>query len=146
MQIEVVRVRQMMRSNASPFITLQAGGGGAFNQILPPGKVLSWHWGLFRDAGRTVSVVDVEHQWWSSLGCQVEVPRSGTLFANWLSYFFINSSTAKVMALTPVRSVGSGNGANKAECSEGNGLPVCLLSFTLSGSAAPSQKAVVGIV
>jgi hypothetical protein len=36
-----------------------------------------------------------------------------------LDYFFINSSTAAVMALTPVRNVGSGNGWNKLEWSEG---------------------------
>ena len=31
------------------------------------------------------------------------------------NYFFINSSTADVIALTPVRKVGSGTGANNAE-------------------------------
>jgi hypothetical protein len=31
------------------------------------------------------------------------------------SYFFISSNTADVMALTPVRSVGSGKGAKSAE-------------------------------
>jgi hypothetical protein len=40
------------------------------------------------------------------------------------SYFFINSITARVMALTPVRIVGSGTGQNGAECREGSGTPV----------------------
>ena len=45
------------------------------------------------------------------------------------------------MALTPVRKVGSGNGSNKLECSDGRGLPDSLLAFTLAGSIAPSQNA-----
>src|SRR5882724_4089275 len=59
--------------------------------------------------------------------------------------FFINSNTAEVIALTPVRSVGSGNGANNAECSEGKGVPVARLCFTFSGSTAPREKSTEGI-
>lgn len=55
-------------------------------------------------------------------------------------YFFINSNTAAVIALTPVRNVGSGSGWNKLECSDGNGLPDFLLASTLAGSIAPNQK------
>src|SRR2546422_4303901 len=62
-----------------------------------------------------------------------------------LLHFFINSSTAAVIALTPVRIVGSGKGAKSAECSDGSGVPVSLLSLTFGGSTAPSQKIVVGI-
>jgi len=40
------------------------------------------------------------------------------------SYFFINSSTATVIAFTPVRIVVSGTGQNRLECSDGNGTPV----------------------
>jgi hypothetical protein len=36
-------------------------------------------------------------------------------FAGCTLYFFINSSTAVVIALIPVRRVGSGNGSNKLE-------------------------------
>ena len=57
-----------------------------------------------------------------------------------LDYFFISSSTAAVIALTPVRNVGSGSGWNKLEWSEGSGLPDFLLASTLAGSIAPSQK------
>jgi hypothetical protein len=59
--------------------------------------------------------------------------------------FFINSSTALVIALTPVRNVGSGSGSNKLECSEGNGLPDFLLASTRAGSTAPSQNMHEGI-
>src|SRR5437763_10402121 len=61
------------------------------------------------------------------------------------AYFFMSSSTTEVMALTPVRSVGSGNGSNRAECSDGNGVPVSLLRFIFAGSTAPNQKSVEGI-
>ena len=57
-----------------------------------------------------------------------------------LRYFFNNSSTAAVIALTPVRNVGSGNGWNKLEWSDGSGLPDFRLASTLAGSIAPSQK------
>src|ERR1051326_4206777 len=50
------------------------------------------------------------------------------------THFFINSSTAAVIALTPVRKVGSGKGSNKLECSDGRGLPDFLLASTLAGS------------
>src|SRR6185503_12157054 len=53
-------------------------------------------------------------------------------------YFFINSSTAEVIALTPVLNVGSGTGAKSAEWRPGNGTPDSRLCLTLAGSEAPS--------
>ena len=61
-------------------------------------------------------------------------------------YFFINSSTAEVIALTPVRKVGSGSGSNRLECRDGRGFPDFLLASTLAGSIAPSQNIQEGIV
>jgi hypothetical protein len=44
------------------------------------------------------------------------IPESITAASNkHVGYFFINSSTAEVIALIPVRSVGSGTGAKSAE-------------------------------
>lgn len=60
-------------------------------------------------------------------------------------YFFINSSTAVVIALIPVRRVGSGSGSNKLECSEGSVLPDFLAASTRAGSTAPSQNMKAGI-
>src|SRR6266705_3205561 len=60
-------------------------------------------------------------------------------------HFFINSSTAAVIALTPVRRVGSGSGSNRLECSDGSGLPDFRLASTLDGSIAPSQNMKDGI-
>ncbi len=39
------------------------------------------------------------------------------------NYFFIKSRTALVMALTPVRMVGAGTGANSLECGPGRRVP-----------------------
>ena len=61
-------------------------------------------------------------------------------------YCFINSNTAAVIALMPVRNVGSGRGWNKLECSEGSGLPDCRLAATFAGSTAPSQNITLGIL
>ena len=55
-------------------------------------------------------------------------------------YFFINSSTALVIAITPVRMVGSGTGANLLECKLGSDCPVFLLSASFAGSTPPIQK------
>ena len=62
-----------------------------------------------------------------------------------VNYFFINSSTAAVIARTPVRRVGSGSGSNRLECSDGKGLPDFRLASTLDGSIAPSQNMKAGI-
>src|SRR5215510_4962826 len=61
-------------------------------------------------------------------------------------YFFVNSKTAAVIAFTPVRSVGSGSGWNRLECSDGKGLPDFLAASTFAGSTAPSQNMHEGIV
>jgi len=61
------------------------------------------------------------------------------------THFFINSSTAVVIALIPVRRVGSGSGSNKLECRDGRGFPDFLLASTLDGSIAPSQNMKAGI-
>ena len=50
-----------------------------------------------------------------------------------------------VMAMTPVRIVGSGSGANKGEWRNGRAVPAFLLSATLAGSVAPSQNMAAGI-
>ena len=47
-------------------------------------------------------------------------------------------------AFIPVFMVGSGNGANMGECSEGSAVPLVWASFTLAGSAAPSQNMQMG--
>jgi hypothetical protein len=60
-------------------------------------------------------------------------------------YFFIKSSTALVMAMSPVRMVGSGTGANLLECKLGNGVPVFLLSAAFAGSTAPTLNMNAGI-
>lgn len=60
-------------------------------------------------------------------------------------YFFINSITAVVIALIPVRRVGSGSGSNKLECSDGRGFPDFLAASTLAGSTAPNQNMKAGI-
>jgi putative ABC transport system permease protein len=62
-----------------------------------------------------------------------------------LSYFFIKSSTAEVIAFIPVRRVDSGTGANSGECNDGSGAPVSLFAFTFDGSTAPSQNIAAGI-
>src|SRR5437762_548648 len=62
------------------------------------------------------------------------------------AYFFISSSTAEVIALIPVRRVGSGCGSNKLECSDGKGLPDFMAASTLEGSTAPSQNMNAGIL
>ena len=54
------------------------------------------------------------------------------------AYFFINSITAVVIAVTARRMVGSGMGANLLECKLGSGLPLFLLSAILAGSTAPT--------
>lgn len=59
--------------------------------------------------------------------------------------YFIKSSTALVMALTPVRRVGSGMGAHRAECTPGSGTPVRWLSANFSESTAPSVNWQMGI-
>src|ERR1043166_2922504 len=51
-----------------------------------------------------------------------------------LSYFFIKSNTTAVMAFTPVLRVGSGSGANKLECREGNCFADSFLGATFGGS------------
>src|SRR6185369_18004546 len=61
-------------------------------------------------------------------------------------YFFINSSTAEVVAFTPVLSVGSGTGANRAEWRPGSATPDSRLAFTFAGSDAPSQIIVAGML
>ena len=61
------------------------------------------------------------------------------------SHFFINSSTAVVIALIPVRKVGSGCGSNKLECNEGRGFPDFAAAATLAGSTAPNQNMKAGI-
>ena len=53
---------------------------------------------------------------------------------------------ASVMAVTPVRRVGSGDGAKNGECAEGSATPVRSLSATFAGSYAPSQKMTAGMV
>ena len=60
-------------------------------------------------------------------------------------YFFISSRTTPVMAFMPVRSVGSGKGANRLECKEGRGFPDFRLASTFAGSTAPSQNITEGI-
>jgi len=60
-------------------------------------------------------------------------------------YFFISSRTTPVMAFMPVRSVGSGKGANRLECREGRGFPDFRLASTFAGSTAPSQNITDGI-
>jgi len=62
-----------------------------------------------------------------------------------LSYFFINSSTALVIPITPTRIVGSGTGANLLECRLGRGVPFFLLSAIFAGSTPPIQKSQAGI-
>jgi hypothetical protein len=53
---------------------------------------------------------------------------------------------ASVIAVIPVRRVGSGNGAKNGECGEGSATPVRSLSTTFAGSYAPSQKITAGIL
>ncbi len=54
-------------------------------------------------------------------------------------YFFIKSSTAAVIATTPVRMVGSGTGANLLECRVGSGAaPGFFDSANFAGSTAPT--------
>ena len=54
-------------------------------------------------------------------------------------YFFIKSRTALVIAITPVRIVGSGKGANLLECKLGNGAaPGFLEAAIFSGATAPT--------
>src|SRR4026209_2262253 len=72
------------------------------------------------------------------VGCEAEATPA-------VAYFFINSSTAAVIAFTPARMVGSGTGANNAECSDGTGFPVRLLSARTFASVAPSQNITAGI-
>src|SRR6266705_1683317 len=62
-----------------------------------------------------------------------------------LAYFFIKSSTAVVIAMIPVRIVGSGTGANLLECRVGNSFPACLYSAIFAGSTAPMWKLTAGI-
>ena len=57
-----------------------------------------------------------------------------------MPHFFISSSTAAVIPITPVRIVGSGTGANLLECRVGNSFPVCLYSAIFAGSTAPNVK------
>ena len=45
-----------------------------------------------------------------------------------------NAKAASVMAVTPVRRVGSGSGAKKGECGEGSATPVRSLLATFAGS------------
>src|ERR1700745_2902629 len=49
-------------------------------------------------------------------------------------HFFIKSSTAPLIALTPVRTVGSGTGANSLECGPGSRVPFSLASFNFCAS------------
>ena len=54
-------------------------------------------------------------------------------------YFFIKSSTALVIATTPVRIVGSGTGANLLECKLGSGgAPGFFEAAIFSGATAPT--------
>ena len=71
-------------------------------------------------------------------GCEAEATPVGV-------YFFINSSTAAVIAFTPARMVGSGTGAKSAECNEGTGFPLRLFSANTFGSVAPNQNIIAGI-
>ena len=50
-----------------------------------------------------------------------------------IAYFFINSSTAAVIPIIPVRIVGSGTGANLLECRVGNSFPAFLNSAIFAG-------------
>src|ERR1051326_883911 len=59
-------------------------------------------------------------------------------------YFFIKSSTALVIAFTPVRIDGSGTGANSLECGPGSRVPFSLASASFAESTAPSQNIQVG--
>ena len=61
------------------------------------------------------------------------------------SHFFINSSTAVVIPIMPVRMVGSGTGANLLECRLGNSFPSFLYSAIFAGSTAPMWKSTAGI-
>ena len=59
-------------------------------------------------------------------------------------HFFIKSSTAPLIALTPVRTVDSGTGANSLECGPGSRVPFSLASFNFCASTAPSQNMLIG--
>lgn len=69
----------------------------------------------------------------SALRCSLDCARN-----NQIHYFFISSSTAVVIAIIPVRIVGSGTGANLLECKLGRCVPVLLLSAIFSGATAPT--------
>ncbi len=61
-------------------------------------------------------------------------------------HFFIKSSTAEVIAIMPVRIVGSGTGANLLECRLGSGAaPGFRLSAYFAGSTAPTLNMQAGI-
>src|SRR5437879_13792422 len=72
--------------------------------------------------------------------------QSGVANASGNYFLPASSSTATVIAMTPVLIVGSGSGANWLECSEGRDLPVFSLSASLSGFTAPSQNRQIGIL
>src|SRR6185503_11656887 len=63
-----------------------------------------------------------------------------------LHFLPTSSSTAAVIAVTPVLIVGSGTGRYRLEWRAGSGLPVRSLSTTRSGSTEPSQKMQMGIL
>ena len=57
----------------------------------------------------------------------------------------MSDSTTDAIAVTPVRRVGSGTGANRLECSDGSGAPVARLYASRYGAVAPPRKRTVGI-
>jgi hypothetical protein len=56
------------------------------------------------------------------------------------------SSTAAVIACTPVLIAGSGAGANLLEWSDGKAAPFCRLSASLPDSTVPNQNMQMGIL